>query len=187
MLSFCSLASAGYLNDGGVAEYASYAHSAPIREYSAIPYPSHHAPVHEVYEAPIHESIEHIEPFHQHYEQLPVVHSAPVHQQYETIEHIEPPHHHVEHLPIVHAAPVHEHIETHVQHVPIVHQAPIVHQYTAPAVLPVVHSAPQVIRIYQDVPHHQHNEVTRILRIRYNNDNKQSFSPLSLLQRLFSS
>lgn len=145
MLSFCSLASAGYLNGGRATDYAPYARSASIQEYS---------PVHEMYEAAIHhqqyESIQDIEPVHQHYEQLPIVHSVPVHQQYETIQHIEPVHHHVEHVP-------------------------------------VVHSAPQFIKIYQDVPHHHHNEVTRILRIRYNNENEQSFSPLSLFQRLFSS
>lgn len=191
VLSFCSLATAGYLNGGGAVDYESYAHSAPIQEYS---------PVQDVYEAPIHhqqyESIQHIEPVHhEHYEHLPFVHSAPVHQQYETSHHIEPVHHHVEHVPIVHAAPIHEHVEA-IQHIEPIHHhvethvehIPLVHQYAAPAALPVVHSAPQVIKIYQDVPHHQHNEVTRILRIRYNNDKKeQSFSPLSLLQRLFSS
>lgn len=142
VFSFCSIASAGYLNGGGATDYAPYAHSASIEEYS----PVHEAPIHHQQ----YESIQHIEPVHQNYEHLPIVHSAPAHQQYETIQHIEPVHHQVEHVP-------------------------------------VVHSAPQVIKFYQDVPHHHHNEVTHILRIRYNNENKQPFSSLSLFQRLFSS
>lgn len=195
VLSFCSLASAGYLNGGGVPYTLHHAtaqevYDAPIhhQQYESI---QHIEPAHQHYEQfPIHhqqyESIQHIEPAHQHYEQeFPIVHSAPAphHQHYETVQHFEPVHQHYEHVPIVHEAPVHEHVEA-IQHIEPDHHH---HVETHVQHIPVVHSAPQVIKIYQDVPHHHHNEVTRILRIRYNNDEKQSFSPLSLLQRFFSS